>query len=118
MRHAHLWTLFAALGFTVACGGSYPPPNERMATSESAVRGAQEVGAQNDPKAALYLKLAQEEIDKAKGLVRDGENKKAEMLLLRADADAELALAVARQTNTRQEAQAAQEQVKSLRQGK
>ena len=50
----------------------------------------------NVPAAALSVKLAQEEVQKAKQLMEDGDNKRAELILMRAQADAELALAQAR----------------------
>jgi len=54
----------AALGL-VACG-SAPPPHERAASSAAAIRAASEMDAQQVPQAALHLKLAQEQFDKAR----------------------------------------------------
>jgi len=85
-----------------------------MARSEASVRAAQEVGGQNDPQAALHLKLAQEELDQAKQLMNDGDNKRADYVLLRADADAELAVALARSATARVEAQQAMGQVRQI----
>src|SRR5882757_3806873 len=90
--------LFVLSPLAVACGG-YPIPTERMVASESALRGAQEVGAQNVPQAALHLRLAEEQIQKAKALINDGDNERADYVLLRAKADAELALALAKEAN-------------------
>jgi hypothetical protein len=98
----------------VGCG-SYPAPTERLASSEAGIRGAQEVGANNVPQAALSVKLAQEEVQKAKQLMQDGDNRRAELILMRAQADAELALAQAREAQAKTEAQAAVDQVKSVR---
>jgi len=67
------------------------------------------------PSAALSVKLAQEEVQKAKQLMQDGDNKRAELILMRAQADAELALAQAREQQAKAEAEKAVEQVKSLR---
>jgi pyridoxal biosynthesis lyase PdxS len=112
MRHVLGFVVCAV--FAAGCG-SYPAPTERVSSAEAAIRGAQEVGAGNVPQAALSVKLAQEEVQKAKQLMQDGDNKRAEMLLMRAQADAELALAQAREQQAKTEAQAAVEQVKSLR---
>jgi hypothetical protein len=68
-----------------------------MADAESAARSAREMGASNQPAAELHLRLAQEQIAKAKASVEEGKNKKADLLLVRAKADAELALALARE---------------------
>ena len=104
---------FLATGL-VACG-SIPPPHEREASSEAAIRGAKEVGAEQVPQAALHLKFAQEELDKAKSLIRDGENEEASYVLLCSQADAELALAMARENKTRTEAQQAIDKAQTLR---
>src|SRR5689334_4139592 len=71
----------AALGL-VACG-SAPPPHERQASSAAAIRTATEMDAQQVPQAALHLKLAQEEFDKGKALMNDGENERAAYMLMR-----------------------------------
>ena len=96
------------------CGGA-PPPTERMAASEAAVRGAREVGAPGVPDAALHLKLAEEQIGKAKAAMNEDDNEEADRLLMRAQADAELALALARESKAKAEAQAALDQVAKLK---
>lgn len=98
----------------IGCGSS-PPPTARLASTEAAIRGATEVGAQSDPKAALHLKLAQEGHDKAAALVKEEKNKEAEGLLMRAEADAELALALARSAQMKAEAEKTVEQVQELK---
>jgi PBP1b-binding outer membrane lipoprotein LpoB len=100
--------------FLTGCG-SYPAPTERVASAEAGIRGAQEVGANSVPPAALSVKLAQEEVQKAKQLMQDGDNRRAELILMRAQADAELALAQAREAQAKVEAQHAVDQVKALR---
>jgi hypothetical protein len=104
----------AAAVLVVGCG-SYPAPTERVASAEAGIRGAQEVGANNVPQAALSVKLAQEEVQKAKQLMQDGDNRRAELILMRAQADAELALAQAREAQAKVEAQTAVDQVKAIR---
>lgn len=99
----------------VACGGSYPAPNERMATSTAGVRAAEELNADKSPQAALHLKLAREQLDQAKQLMAGGDNKRADMVLLRADSDAELAVALAREDLTKADAVKARDEVKALK---
>lgn len=82
-----------------ACGASFPPPTQRMADAESAQRSAREVGANNEPSAQLSLKLADEQIAQAQKAMKDGDNERADSLLIRAKADAELAIAKAREKN-------------------
>jgi hypothetical protein len=102
----------AALG-SAGCGG-YPPPNDRLMASVAAARSAREVGAETSPQASLHLKLADEEIAKAKGLMKDGDNKRAEYTLIRAKADAELALSLAKESSAKADAQQAEDQIKAL----
>jgi hypothetical protein len=85
-----------------------------MVSAEAAVRAAQEVGAAKVPQAQLHVKLAQEQVDKAKALMQDGDNKRAEMMLMRAQSDAELALSLAKESAAKNEAQQAMDQVKAL----
>lgn len=80
-----------------ACGGSFPPPTQRMADAQSAERSARELGANNEPRAQLSLKLAQEQIALAKKAMSNGDNRQADSLLIRAKADAELSVAEARE---------------------
>jgi len=86
------------------CGGSYPPPTQQMADVQSANRSATEVGAQQNPRAELHLKLAEEQLDQAKKAVADDDNERATSLLMRAKADAELALALTREDNANTQA--------------
>jgi hypothetical protein len=106
-----------ALGAVLSgCGGA-PPPNDKMSAAEAASRGAREVGADQVPAASLHLRLADEQIAKAKTAIANDDNENARMLLIRAQADAELALALARENKARGEAQAALDQVAKIRGG-
>lgn len=89
----------------VAACSSTPAPHDLEASSQAAIRTASEMQAEQVPQAALHLKLAQEQFEKGKALMNDGDNKRAGFVLLRAQADAELALAMARENRTRVDAQ-------------
>jgi hypothetical protein len=104
--------------FLIACGSSIPPPSDRLASAEAAARSARELGAEKEPKAQLHLKLASDQIDQAKKLMADGDNKRADLILQRANADAELSVWIAKETNAKGEAEKAQEKVKNLKSGK
>lgn len=108
--------IFVLLALGSACG-SYPPPTERMTTSEAAIRAADEMGAGQVPRAALHLKLAQEQTDSARKLMEDGYNERAELTLKRAQADGELALAIAKEHATVERAQQAHAKLDELRAG-
>jgi Flp pilus assembly protein TadD len=110
--------LAAMASVLAACGGSFPPPTDRLASAEAASRSARELGADRDPKAQLHLKLAQEQIDQAKTLIADGDNKRADLVLQRANSDAELSVMLAKETTAKGEAEKAQDRVKSLKGGK
>jgi hypothetical protein len=99
----------------LAACASTPPPHEREASSEAAIRAANEVGAQQVPQAALHLKLAQEQFEKAKKQMQSGDNAEASYTLLRSQADAELALAMAREEKTRSDAEQVLAKVRAVR---
>jgi hypothetical protein len=97
------------IALSVACGASFPPPTQRMADAESAHRSALELGAANQPAAQLHVKLAEEQMTKAKVLMGDGDNKGADSLLIRSKADSELALALAKEQASTVDVQRASE---------
>lgn len=103
----------AALGL-IACGGA-PAPHEREASSQAAIRTAAEMHADQLPQAALQLKLAQEQFDKGKALMKNGDNEEANYVFMRAQADAELALAMARENKTKTEAQVLVDKLRAAR---
>lgn len=105
--------LAAGAATLAACAGA-PKPEAQMASSQGAIRGASEAGAQNVPQATLYMKLAEEQRQQALAMIKDGDNDRARYLLARSEADAELALALAKQAKAQQEAQRADQRVKDL----
>lgn len=103
-----------ALAALSACGGA-PPPTERLTRAEAAIRGAAEVGASEVPRAELHLRLAQEQVGKAKRAMEDGLNLKADLLLRQALADAELAIAMANEDKTIRLAKSAKADLEQLK---
>ncbi len=110
--------IIAGLLFLVACGSSLPPPSDRLASAEAAARSARELGADKEPKAQLHLKLASEQIDLAKKLMADGDNKRADLVLQRANSDAELSVMLAKENSAKAAAEEAQAKVKNIKTGK
>ena len=108
--HKSILLLVIAVPFVSACGGSIPPPTQRMADAQSAERSARELGANNVPAARLSLTLADEQISRGKTAMDDGDNERADGLLRRAKADAELAIAQAREAGAQVSGQAAVEE--------
>lgn len=100
MKRPRILLSFALLvSFIAACTGS-AAPTSRLTTAEAALRAASEVGAAEVPRAALHMKLAQEQIDEAKQLMEDDRNMQAELALRRAQADAELSITIAKEHKT------------------
>lgn len=114
MRPVFLVAVVAVAVGSMACG-SYPKPEARVTSSEAAIRGATEAGAPSVPEATLHLKLAQEEREKAMAAIKDGENQKAEWLLMRSEADAELANALAREAAAKADTKKTAEAVDALK---
>jgi hypothetical protein len=81
----------------IGCGASHPPPTAQMANLQSATRSAEELGARSEPRAQLYLKLAEEQLAQARVAMNDDDNEGATRLIARAKTDAELAVALMRE---------------------
>jgi len=103
--------------FTAGCS-SAPAPDSRLASSQAAVRGAREVGAESVPQASLHLKFSEEQISQARAMIAEGNNEQADLVLQRAQADAELALSLARESAVTADAQRVLAQVQQIRSGK
>jgi hypothetical protein len=101
----------------VGCGGSDVPVRQ-LASAESSIRAAKEVGAENTPDAALQLKMANDRLIRAKQLSADGENEEAQALLEEAEVDAELALLIARKEDAQHKAASAEKRATSVDQAK
>ena len=109
---------FAIVGVMGAPGcSSYPVPNTKVASSEAAIRAAHETGSRDVPQAALHLKLAEEQLELAKKLIRNNENERASYVLSRAEADAELSLALSRAEGSKAKAGTALDNVRAVRSG-
>ncbi len=102
-----------ALGLTVVACASAP----RLDTdaSASSIRGAQEVGAEQVPVAALHLKLAKDQLASAKRLSEKGDAEEADSMLTRAEADAQLAILLSRESSEKSDARVAENRVKNLK---
>jgi hypothetical protein len=96
---------------------SSPVPNGKVASSEAAIRAAQETGSRDVPQAALHLKLAEEQLEQAKKLIRNDENERAGYVLARAESDAELAVALSRAEGAKARAGTALDNVRAVRSG-
>jgi hypothetical protein len=118
MRTIIAFSMIAAAALSVvACGGSFKPPTDRLASSEAAIRSARELGAEQNPQAALHVRLADEQIQSARKLMNDGENKRADLILQRASSDAELAVMLTREQKAKGESDKAKGTLQGVQQG-
>lgn len=107
--------LVAVVGSMAMASSCASPPRQQLMQTQSAVRAAEEVGATETPKAAYHLRLANEQLAIGRQLMEDRE-KRAELILRRAEIDAELAMAYARSNEAREQARLAREEVRELQQ--
>jgi hypothetical protein len=101
-------------GFLGACGGSQLSQS-RVGEVQASVRAAEAVGANDQPKAALHLQLARDEIAAAQRLAENGDEEDARLVLERARADAELALQLAKTEQEQQKARQAWQKVQEMK---
>jgi hypothetical protein len=107
-------TRMLALGMLVAaCGGARTLP-ANYAPTEAAISAADAVGARNEPRAALHLKMARDQLVQAQALAQDGKQDEARLMLDRARTDAEVALMVTREVSARADAERAGREVDGL----
>jgi len=107
MKTHFVWAT-VPVALSLACA-SFPVPTQRMADAESAHRSALELGAATQPAAQLHVKLAEEQMAKAKVAIANGDNKEADSLLIRSKADSELAVALSREHGSNVDTQKAME---------
>lgn len=107
----YIATLSLAVGaFVAGCSSSVPPPNDQWSAAQVQVGRAQAGGAPDVPDAKLHLKLAEEDLQKAKTLIGN-DNRRAGSLIVLASTEAQLATSLAEAARAGEAAQQAQESV-------
>jgi predicted dienelactone hydrolase len=114
MRNINLAASLLATGLAFGCGGAQMK-EQKVEDVNASMRAATEVGAEDQPQAALYLPLAQEQTEEAKALAAKGEKKKARQAIDRAQVDADLALQLAQTEIQKAESQEAWNKVEELK---
>lgn len=108
--------------FLGACSSSVSVAPQ-MTRARSSISAAEAVGAKQDPRAALHLKMAQDQLklaeqriyhDEGEFLVDDDASMDVIFLLQRAEADAHLALVLARSSQAKQQAREASNRIHQL----
>lgn len=114
-RPSSLSALCGVLSLTaIACGGAQL--NQAKVTEvQSSVRAAEAVGANDQPKAALHLQLARDEMAEAQRLAQEGDEENAALVLDRARADAELAFQLAKTEQEQEKARQAWLKIQELK---
>jgi hypothetical protein len=102
--------------FALACGSSFPPPNDEWAAAQTDIGRAEAGGAPGVPDAKLHLQLAQEDLQKSKALI-DNDNKRAASLIAVARVEAQLALSMAKQVQAQDAAKKAQDDLAKAKGG-
>ena len=111
MRHL---SLVSSALLLLACGGA-AVPQEQLTAAKAQISASEVAGAPDEPKAALHLKLAKEQVAKAEALIADGDNEEAARMVDRASVDAELALQLANEAKSKKEATDTMEQLERLK---
>jgi hypothetical protein len=104
-----------ALSFAAfACGGAQLNQT-RVAEVQASVSAAEAVGANDQPKAALHLQLAKDEMAEARRLAEKGDGDNAALVLERARVDSELAMQLARTEQEQEKARQAWQKIQDLK---
>ena len=109
-------TIACIITFAAGCGASFPPPNDEWAAAQADIGRAEAGGAPAVPDAKLHLQLAQEDLQKSKGLIND-DNKRAADLIAVARTEAQLALSLAKQQQAEEQAKKAQDDLAKTKGG-
>jgi hypothetical protein len=106
------FVLGAGAASWLGCAASIPPPQGPWAAAQADVGRAEVGGALDVPEAKLHLRLAQENLEKAKRIMGD-DTDRATSLCDVASAEAQLALTLAKQANAQEQARRAQSQLEN-----
>lgn len=108
MSPSSLFRVIALFVGAAAGCASVPPPTESLAASMASVQTAEKLGAAEEPQAALSLKRAQDEVERARALMADKKHRRAALMAERASSDAELAIAQVQERGAIDEARRAE----------
>lgn len=112
MRVSILSSLLGAALVVVGCSAT---PSADDAHAVAAISAAEASGAKQVPAAALYLKMAEDGVARARMEIDEGREEEARETLERASADAELARTLTTEAKVRSEADVATQSVEQLK---
>jgi hypothetical protein len=108
-----LYTALPALTF--ACATTDSVTTKEVTDTKSAISAAEGAGAEDQPQAALHLKLARDQVKQAERLINDDKDEEALLVLARAESDAKLALALTQEAKAKTDATEAMARIEELR---
>jgi hypothetical protein len=112
VRGAAAVALAVAIG---ACAGGPTVEETPLERVQQAVHDAQRTGAADEPLAAFHLRLARQQLGRARLAEQTGDHREANAWLARAEADARLALSRARASKLRRRDLRAHQELERLR---
>jgi hypothetical protein len=109
-----LIVLACVVGMTAtACAGTQIP--DKNYAPDQTIAAAEERGVDELPKAKLHLKLARDQFDQAQKLEKAGDDEKAKLKLMKAQADADYALSLLRREDEKKETEKVRKKLEKLR---
>lgn len=108
------WFTVGLLVLACAACGPRSTPAARVGSAEAALRTARAEGATQLPDGAYHLRLAEDQLARARRLIEDGEHERAQWMLLRAEEDASVAMALAREAAQKNAASAVATRAREL----
>jgi hypothetical protein len=114
MERFSMRLLLLGPALVIGCGGAEVKQQE-VVDARAAVLAVEKAEADENPEAAMHLRLAQEQLQAAEKMQKEDEPEQARLLLDRAKMDAELALQIARTEQLKAQAREAWSRVEELR---
>ncbi len=107
----------ALLTLSVVACGSGSLPAAKVADTQSSISAAAAVGADQNPQAALHLKMARDQLKQAQDLGNRDKGAEAKLVLERATVDAEVAMMITREAEASANVKKTQADVAALKNG-
>lgn len=120
MRQIGIVVMASTMGVVLALASCAPLDTPRVTDAErqqtrETIRAAEHLQAEELPRAQTFLDYAIDQARRAEQAVDRGDNRRANLLLARAQADADLALALASEQRVAQQIAQLEERIEQLR---
>jgi hypothetical protein len=114
IRSATLLSIPCSFVLLAGACASQQVPAARFADTQASISAAHAVGAEHEPRAALHLKMAKDQLAEARAFAKNGDDDEAELALARAAVDAETALMVTREAAARRDVEKSNAEIRDL----